>query len=133
MPTIFTRIIQGEIPCYKVAETDDYLAFLDIRPQVKGHTLCIPKREVDYIFDMDDASLGGLMLFAKRVAHALAEVVPCQRVGVAVIGLEVPHAHIHLMPINAMSDMVWGKTPLDMPAEEMQRLATQIAGRVKLD
>lgn len=133
MPTIFTRIIQGEIPCYKVAETDDYLAFLDIRPQVKGHTLCIPKREVDYIFDMDDSSLGGLMLFAKRVAHALAEVVPCQRVGVAVIGLEVPHAHIHLMPINAMSDMVWGKTPLDMPAEEMQRLATQIAGRVKLD
>lgn len=127
MPTIFTRIIQGEIPAHKVAETEDYLAFLDIRPQVKGHTLCIPKRETDYIFDMTDDDLSGLMLFSKRVAKAVQAVVPCKRIGVAVIGLEVPHTHIHLMPIQNISDVGFGREPLVMDGAELQKLAAEIA------
>ena len=127
MPTIFSRIINGEIPCYKIAETDDFLAFLDIRPQVKGHTLCIPKKETAYIFDMDDAELGDLMVFSKKVAHALKEVVPCERIGVAVIGLEVPHTHIHLMPIRSVSDLSFGKTPLDLTQDDFRLLAARIA------
>ena len=98
--TIFSKIIAGEIPCYKIAEDENYFAFLDIRPLTKGHTLVIPKQEEDYIFGLDDATLSGLMLFAKKVATAIESAVPCVRVGVAVIGLEVPHAHIHLIPIN---------------------------------
>ena len=129
MPTIFTRIVQGEIPCYRIAETEDFLAFLDVRPQVKGHTLCIPKREIDYIFDLDDDQLAGLMVFAKRVARAVEQVVPCQRIGVAVIGLEVPHAHVHLIPLNSMQDINFGKSPLTIPAAEMQALADAIAAR----
>jgi histidine triad (HIT) family protein len=129
MPTIFTRIVNGEIPAFRVAETDDYLAFLDVRPQVKGHTLCIPKREIDYIFDLDDDLLAGLMLFAKRVARALESEVPCRRVGVAVIGLEVPHAHIHLMPLQSMSDMAWGRPPVPMTNEELAALAARIQAR----
>lgn len=129
MPTIFTRIVQGEIPCYRIAETEDFLAFLDVRPQVKGHTLCIPKRETDYIFDLDDDQLAGLMVFAKRVARAVEQVVPCQRIGVAVIGLEVPHAHVHLIPLNSMQDINFGKSPLTIPAAEMQALADAIAAR----
>ena len=127
MPTIFSRIINREIPCYKIAETDDFLAFLDIRPQVKGHTLCIPKKETAYIFDMDDAELGDLMVFSKKVAHALKEVVPCERIGVAVIGLEVPHTHIHLMPIRSVSDLSFGKTPLDLTPDDFRLLAARIA------
>ena len=127
MPTIFSRIINGEIPCYKVAETDDFLAFLDIRPQVVGHTLCIPKKEIDYIFDMGDAELGALMVFSKKVARALREVVPCERIGVAVIGLEVPHTHIHLMPIRSVSDLSFGKTPLDLTPDDFRLLAARIA------
>jgi histidine triad (HIT) family protein len=127
MPTIFSRIINGEIPCYKVAETDDFLAFLDIRPQVVGHTLCIPKKEIDYIFDMGDAELGALMVFSKKVARALREVVPCERIGVAVIGLEVPHTHIHLMPIRSISDLSFGKTPLDLTPDDFRLLAARIA------
>ena len=130
MASIFSRIVQGEIPCHKVAETAHYLAFLDVRPQVKGHTLCIPKQEIDYIFDLDDEQLAGLMVFAKKVAGAIRQVVPCKRVGVAVIGLEVPHAHVHLIPLNAMSDISFGKEPLVMPAEEMRDLAAQIAALV---
>jgi histidine triad (HIT) family protein len=128
--TIFSRIANGEIPCYKIAETADYLAFLDVRPQALGHTLCIPKREVDYIFDIEDAELAGLMVFAKKVARAVGAVVPCKRVGVAVIGLEVPHAHIHLIPLNALSDLSFGKEPLLTSPEEMKALAEKIAAAI---
>ncbi len=131
MASIFSRIVAGELPCHKVAETANYLAFLDIRPQVKGHTLCIPKREEDYIFDLTDDELAGLMVFAKRVAAALRGVVPCKRIGVAVVGLEVPHAHVHLMPINAISDLGF-RQPLEMTSEELAALAAQIAARVAL-
>ncbi|MFN0014030.1 MAG: HIT family protein [Saprospiraceae bacterium] len=124
--TIFTRIVNGEIPCHKVAETADHLAFLDIRPQALGHTLCIPKQEVDYIFDLDDDQLASLMVFSKKVARALRQVVPCKRIGIAVVGIEVPHAHVHLIPINAVSDMAF-KAPLDIPAAEMADLAARIA------
>ncbi len=130
MPTLFTRIVQGEIPCYRIAETEDFLGFLDVRPQAKGHTLCIPKQEIDYIFDLEDDRLAGLMIFAKRVARAIEQVVPCKRIGVAVIGLEVPHAHVHLIPLNSMQDMAFGKSPLPMPPAEMQALADAIAARV---
>lgn len=130
MPTIFTRIVQGEIPCYRIAETEDFLAFLDVRPQAKGHTLCIPKREIDYIFDLDDDQLARLMVFARRVARAIEQVVPCKRIGVAVIGLEVPHAHVHLIPLNTMQDIAFGKTPLTFPPEELQALADAIAAKV---
>ena len=131
MPTLFTRIVQGEIPCYRIAETADYLAFLDVRPQAKGHTLCIPKREVDYIFDLADEELAGLMLFAKRVARAVEQVVPCRRIGIAVIGLEVTHAHVHLIPLNSMQDISFGKEPVLVTAEEMQVLAVAIAAKVQ--
>jgi len=129
MASIFTRIVQGEIPCHKVAETEDYLAFLDVRPQAKGHTLCIPKVETDYIFDLDNEHLAGLMLFAKKVAQAVRQVVPCKRIGVAVVGLEVPHAHVHLIPLNSMADFTF-KEPLDIPADEMRDLAVKIAALV---
>lgn len=130
MPTLFTRIVQGEIPCYRIAETEDFLAFLDVRPQARGHTLCIPKREVDYIFDLADDQLASLMLFAKRVAKALAQVVPCRRIGLAVIGLEVPHAHVHLIPLQTMNDITFGKEPLLLPAVEMEALAAAIAAKL---
>ena len=132
MPTIFSKIVSGEIPCYKVAETERFLAFLDIRPQVKGHTLCIPKQEINYIFDMEDELLAGLVTFSKRVAKALEAVVPCERIGVAVIGLEVPHTHIHLMPIRHVSDIAFGKEPLALSPDEFQNLAAQIAAKVQL-
>lgn len=104
MATLFTKIIKGEIPCYKVAETDDFLAFLDINPNAKGHTLCIPKKEVDKLFDLDEGTYNGLMQFSRKVAIALEKAVPCKRVGVSVIGLEVPHVHVHLIPLNSMED-----------------------------
>lgn len=126
MASIFTRIVNGEIPCYKIAETEDYLAFLDVRPQHKGHTLVIPKVEIDYIFDMEDSALSGLMVFAKKVAKAIEKTVPCKRIGIAVVGLEVPHAHIHLIPINSVSDLGFGKN-LAVSAEEMADLAAKIA------
>jgi len=130
MATIFSRIVQGEIPCYKVAETDQYLAFLDVRPMAKGHTLCIPKQEIDYVFDMDDEAMANLMLFSKRVARALKATVPCKKVGVAIIGLEVPHAHVHLMPMNQVSDLSFGKPPLDMGPAELQSLAAAIGANL---
>lgn len=126
MASIFTRIVKGEIPCYKIAETKHFLAFLDVRPQQKGHTLVIPKKEVDYIFDMDDKLLKGMMVFAKQVAKAVEKTVPCKRIGIAVVGLEVPHAHIHLMPINSVSDLGFGKN-FSMSADELKELAAQIA------
>ncbi len=129
MASIFTRIVNKEIPAYVVAETDDYLAFLDVRPQVKGHTLVIPKREVDYIFDMEDDHLAGMMIFAKQVAKALKKAVPCTRVGIAVVGLEVPHAHVHLMPINHVSDLGFGKS-LDISKEEFIGIASNIAANL---
>ena len=104
MASIFTKIVNGEIPCYKVAETEDFLAFLDVNPNAKGHTLCIPKKEVNKIFDLDEATYIGLMQFSRKVAIALEKTVPCKRVGVSVIGLEVPHVHVHLIPLNTMED-----------------------------
>lgn len=129
MASIFSRIVNKEIPAHVVAETDDYLAFLDVRPQAKGHTLVIPKKEVDYIFDMEDEHLAGLMIFAKKVAKALKKTVPCTRVGIAVIGLEVPHAHVHLMPINHISDLGFGKS-LDISKEELMDIAAKIAANL---
>ena len=105
MPSIFSRIVAGEIPAHRLAETDEYLAFLDVMPTTTGHTLVIPKKEVDYLFDLDDDLYLGLMAFAKKVASAIEKAIPCQRIGVAVIGLEVPHAHVHLIPLNSMADM----------------------------
>ncbi|MGB1307843.1 MAG: HIT family protein [Oceanihabitans sp.] len=104
MPSIFTKIVNGEIPCYKVAETNDFLAFLDVNPNAKGHTLCIPKQEVDKIFDLDETTYLNLMQFSRKVAIAIEKAIPCKRVGVSVIGLEVPHVHVHLIPLNSMED-----------------------------
>lgn len=104
MATIFTKIVNGEIPCYKIAETNEFLAFLDVNPNAKGHTLCIPKQEVDKIFDLDDKTYTGLMQFSRKVAKAIENAIPCKRVGVTVIGLEVPHAHVHLIPLHTMDD-----------------------------
>lgn len=126
MSSIFTRIINGEIPCYKIAEDDSYFAFLDIFPLAKGHVLVVPKKEVDYIFDIDDTTLGGMMVFAKKVALAVGKAVPCQRVGVAVIGLEVPHAHIHLVPLNNVSDIDFSRPKLKVEKEELEVIAQQI-------
>ena len=128
MASIFSRIVAGEIPCYKVAEDEKYFAFLDISPVAKGHTLVIPKHEVDYIFDLDDEEYAGLTAFAKKVAAAMKKVMPCKRIGVAVLGLEVPHTHIPLVPINKESDMNFFKEKLSLPAEEMAEIAAKIAG-----
>ena len=126
MATIFTKIVNGEIPCYKIAEDDRFFAFLDINPMTKGHTLVIPKTEKDYIFDLDEATYSALMLFAKKVAHAIEKAIPCKRIGVAVIGLEVPHAHVHLIPINQESDMNFKNPKLKLSVEEMNEIAERI-------
>src|ERR1700750_2060792 len=120
MPTIFSKIAAGEIPAYKVAESNDFLAFLDIAPLTEGHLLVIPKKEVDYLFDLDDETYTGLQVFAKIVATAIKKTIPCVKVGVAVIGLEVPHAHIHLIPMNKVSDMDFSRPKLSFTAEELQ-------------
>lgn len=130
MASIFTRIVKGEIPCHKIAETEEFLAFLDIRPLAAGHTLVIPKEEIDYVFDLEDAKLAALMVFAKKVAKAIEAEVPCKRIGLSVIGLEVPHTHVHLVPINAISDMTFGREPVKISNEEMAALAARIAARV---
>lgn len=127
MASIFSRIVAGEIPCYKVAESENYLAFLDVQPIAKGHVLVIPKLEVDYIFDLDPAMLSGLHLFAQEVARNLKAAVPCKRIGVAVIGLEVPHAHIHLVPMNNIGDLNFANPRLQFSQEEMIDLASRIA------
>jgi histidine triad (HIT) family protein len=126
MPSIFTRIVNGEIPCYKVAEDDRFLAFLDIMPLAKGHTLVVPKKEIDYLFAMDDDLYRDLFLFAKKVAVAVEKVVPCKRIGIAVLGLEVAHAHIHLVPINTVYDIDFRKPKLELPKEEFLELAGKI-------
>lgn len=126
MSSIFTKIINGEIPCYKVAESENYLAFLDIFPLKKGHVLVIPKKEVDYIFDLDSETYTGLMNFAKQVANAIKKAMPCERVGVLVIGLEVPHAHVHLIPINTTSDMNFSNEKLKLSSEEFSSIAEKI-------
>lgn len=125
--TIFEKIVAGEIPSYKVAETEDFLAFLDVFPLKEGHTLVIPKEPIDYIFDLEDDTLAQLNVFAKKVAKAVEAVVPCNRIGVAVIGLEVPHTHIHLVPINSVADINFASPKLQVPEERMKELASQIA------
>lgn len=130
MPTLFSRIAAGEIPCYKVAEDEKYFAFLDINPLAAGHTLVIPKAEGDYLFAMDDKAYTGLLLFAKKVAAALEKAVPCRRIGVAVMGLEVPHTHIHLIPINSESDMIISNPRLKLSPEKMQAIADAIASKM---
>ena len=130
MSTIFTRIINGEIPAYKVAETDGYLAFLDISPVAKGHTLVVPKKEVDYLFDLDDETYLGLQAFAKRVAIGLKKAIPCRKVGVAVLGLEVPHAHIHLIPMQSESDLLNFGKKLRLTPEEFEEIRETIAAHI---
>lgn len=131
MATIFSKIVAGEIPSYKVAEDENHYAFLDINPVAPGHTLVIPKKEVDYIFDLSDEEYAQLQLFAKKVANAIKSVMPCQRVGVAVMGLEVPHAHIHLIPINEEKDMNFFKDKVAVSAEDMKNIAAKIADAVQ--
>ena len=126
MPTIFTRIVKGEIPCYRIAETEDFLAFLDVNPLAMGHTLVIPKKEEDYLFDLDDDAFVQLHLFAKKVAIQLKSKVECKRIGVAVIGLEVPHVHIHLIPIQSIEDMNFSREKLTVSSEELQIMADKL-------
>ena len=126
MATIFTRIINGEIPCYKIAEDENYFAFLDINPVKKGHTLVIPKVEDDYIFNLDDQTLAGLTLFAQKVAIAIQKAIPCKRVGVAVMGMEVPHTHIHLVPMESEGDLNFAKGKLKLEPSEMEAIAEKI-------
>lgn len=129
MATIFSRIVKGEIPCYKIAEDDRFFAFMDINPVAKGHTLVIPKREDDYIFNLEDDEIGAMMVFAKKVAKAIEKAVPCKRIGVAVIGLEVPHAHIHLIPITQESDMDF-KKHVKMSEEEFREVQKRIVENI---
>lgn len=129
MSSIFTKIVNGEIPCYKVAETEDFLAFLDVNPNAKGHTLCIPKKEVNKIFDLDEPTYTALMLFARKVAIALEKTVPCKRVGVSVIGLEVPHVHVHLIPLNTMEDARF-INKVALQKEDFEALAKAIAANL---
>jgi histidine triad (HIT) family protein len=127
MASIFTRIIQGEIPCYKIAESDKFFAFLDINPLSKGHTLVIPKQETDYYFDLDDDLIAEMQVFSKKIARAIDRVMDCKRVGVVVLGLEVPHAHIHLIPINSLYDIEFSRPKLKLSPEEFE----QIAGKIR--
>lgn len=131
MASIFTKIIQGDIPSYKVAENEEFYAFLDINPLKKGHTLVIPKKEVDYLFDLDAETYTDLWRFAKKVAAAVEATVPCQRIGVAVIGLEVPHAHIHLVPLDGVHDIDFSKERAKLTEDEFKALAAQIAGNFR--
>ncbi len=130
MASIFSKIVAGEIPCCKVAETDQFLAFLDINPVVRGHVLCIPKKEVDYIFDLDDELFCDLHLFAKRVAKGLKKVCPCIKVGEAVVGIDVPHVHIHLMPLNKPGDLNFGHH-VEMSPDELKVLAAEIGAAIE--
>lgn len=131
MDTIFTKIIKGEIPCYKIAENDQFFAFLDINPLAKGHTLVVPKLQNDYIFDLDDQMLADMMVFAKKVAKAIEANVPCMRIGVAVIGIEVPHTHIHLVPINKVGDLNFANPKCQLSSDEMEEIADKISKSVQ--
>ncbi|MEY2793132.1 MAG: hypothetical protein RJA76_1124 [Bacteroidota bacterium] len=126
MSSIFTKIVNGEIPCHKIAEDDRFLAFLDVMPLVEGHTLVIPKQEVDYIFDLDPNLLGDLMKFAQKIAPAIKKAIPCKRLGITVIGLEVPHAHVHLVPMNRMADMNFSNQKLKPSQDELAKTAEKI-------
>ena len=126
MASIFSRIVSGEIPCYKIAEDENYFAFLDIRPLTLGHTLVIPKKEVDYLFDLEDNDIAGIHIFAKKIAIAIQKAIPCKRVGSAVIGLEVPHAHVHLIPIQKESDMLFSNPKLNPSPDVMEIIAADI-------
>jgi histidine triad (HIT) family protein len=132
MATIFTKIVRGEIPCYRIAEDEKYFAFLDINPLMAGHTLVVPKTETDYIFDLSDSELSGLILFSKKVAMAIEKSIPCARIGVAVVGLEVPHVHIHLIPMNTMNDINFKNPKLKFTPEEFTRIAKKISEKVIL-
>lgn len=129
--TIFSKIIKGEIPCYKIAENDDFFAFLDIRPMQAGHTLVVPKKEIDYIFDMDDDDLQAMIIFAKRVAEGIRRVIPCDRISLSVLGLEVPHAHIHLVPINEIRDFSFNHHK-NLSTDEMLAIAAKISAEIQL-
>lgn len=129
MSSIFTKVINGEIPAYKVAEDDNYLAFLDVNPNAKGHTLCIPKQEINKLFDMEEEHYLGLMKFSRKVAKAIEKTVPCKRVGVAVIGLEVPHVHVHLIPLNEMDEMRF-QSEVKLEKEEFEQLAKAISANL---
>jgi histidine triad (HIT) family protein len=126
MASIFTRILQGEIPCYKIAESEDFLAFLDINPLARGHTLVIPKQEIDYYFDLDEDLIARMQVFCRKVARAIDSVMDCKRVGVAVLGLEVPHAHVHLIPINNLYDIEFSRPKLKLSPEEFEEIAEKI-------
>ncbi|MBS4061835.1 MAG: HIT family protein [Bacteroidetes bacterium] len=130
MASIFSRIVAGEIPCYRIAENNDFLAFLDINPLAKGHALVIPKKETDYIFNIEDEELAAMMVFAKKVGLAIEKTIPCKRIGVTVIGLEVPHAHIHLIPINSIFDMDFSKTKLALSPEELEEIRSKIVANL---
>jgi histidine triad (HIT) family protein len=130
MATIFTRIVNGEIPCYKIAEDENFLAFLDINPLAKGHTLVIPKKEINYIFDVDDQLLAEMIVFSKKVALAIEKAVSCKRIGIAVLGLEVPHAHIHLIPINKLGDINFSNPKLRFSNEELASIANAIISQL---
>jgi histidine triad (HIT) family protein len=132
MATIFTKIIKGEIPCYKIAENDNYFAFLDINPLRAGHTLVVPKRETDYIFDLEDVYLSGMFVFSKKIAVAIKSAIPCNRIGVAILGLEVPHAHIHLVPMDTMEDINFRNPKLKFTVEEFEDIAARISRKVIL-
>jgi histidine triad (HIT) family protein len=131
MASIFSRIIAGEIPSYKIAENDKFFAFLDINPMAKGHTLVIPKQEVDYLFDLDDATVGEMHIFAKKIAKAIEKAVPCKRIGTMVLGMEVPHAHIHLIPINKESDMLLSNPKLKLDKTEFEEIAKKIRENIQ--
>jgi histidine triad (HIT) family protein len=126
MASIFSKIIAGDIPCYKIAENDDFIAFLDVFPLKNGHTLVVPKKEVDYIFDLDQETYSGLMNFSKQVAVAIKQAVPCNRISVGVFGLEVPHAHVHLIPMNTMNDINFANEKLKLSKEEFEQMASEI-------
>ena len=126
MSTLFSRIIQGELPCYKIAEDEKYYAFLDIHPLTKGHTLVVPKQETDYIFDLDNETLAGLMLFAKKIANKIKQQVACKRVAIVVLGMEVPHAHIHLIPINSEGDVDFHKAKLQLTSDEFIEIQSKL-------
>ena len=128
--TVFSKIVAGEIPCYKVAEDENFLAFLDINPLVEGHTLVIPKKEVDYIFDLDSDTYSGLMVFARKVAKAIKSTIDCKRVGVAVLGMEVPHAHIHLVPLRKESDLNFSNPKIELTNDNMNKIANKISSKV---
>ena len=132
MATIFSKIIKGDIPCYKIAEDNRYFAFLDINPLRAGHTLVVPKRETDYIFDLDDDEIAGMIIFSKRVAAAIKSVIPCNRIGVAILGLEVPHAHIHLVPMDTMEDINFRNPKLKFSPEEFKKIAANISRQIIL-